>query len=111
MPIGLVAERGDVFEDDHVDDAVHGQGHLFVFVGAPVGNELHHYRARHRYYAAAHDNHAAVHDNYAAAHDCAAYDNYAAAYDCAAYDCAGLLGVAWGARVSDLDTHRVVVVI
>lgn len=40
VPVGLLAERGDVLEDDDIDDAVNRPGHIFVFVGTPVGNEL-----------------------------------------------------------------------
>ena len=37
VPVGVLAPRRDVLEDDHVDDAVHRQGRLFVFVGASGG--------------------------------------------------------------------------
>ena len=40
VSVGVFTERGDVLEDDHIDDAVHRPGHVLVFVRTPVGNEL-----------------------------------------------------------------------
>ena len=43
VPVGLVAQRLDVLEDDHLDDTVHDHDHLYVPGGAPVRNRLHHH--------------------------------------------------------------------
>ena len=62
VPSGLVAQRLDMLEDDHADDAVHLQGDLFVRVGAPVGKGLHHHRSRHPDHRHHDYDHGAGHD-------------------------------------------------